>query len=283
MKLNNQYKEIRTSSHIYTIMKGTIDYLKTRNAHPRDTRIHFDEGPHIYTIEGDDAKYTSVTTWNHSHFEHFNAEAVIEKIVNGKNWKDPKYKYYGMSREEIMKLWDDKRDRASLAGTMMHQDIEYFYNGADVSNNSIEFQYFHRFLADFPELKPFRTEWNVFHEELKLSGSIDMIFENPDGTLQIYDWKRVEEIRNEPDFGKYAKTKCIQHLPDTNFWHYALQLNVYKMILETKYDKKITDMYLVCLHPDNQYKSYQRIQIPVLEKEMKELVEFRLSQIGGLV
>ena len=106
-----------------------------------------------------------------------------------------------------------------------------------------------------------------------------MIFENSDGTLQIYDWKRCEEIRHEPEFNKYAKTPCIDHLPDTNFWHYALQLNVYKYILESKYGKTITDLYLVCMHPDNKYKNYQRIKVPVLEDEMSELVKLRLAQV----
>ena len=40
------------------------------------------------------------------------------------------------------------------------------------------------------------------------TGSIDMTFENSDGTLQIYDWKRCEEIRHEPEFAK----SCIDHL-----------------------------------------------------------------------
>ena len=121
----------------------------------------------------------------------------------------------------------------------------------------------------------------VYYEELKFSGSIDMIFENPDGTLQIYDWKRCEEIRHEASFGKYATTPCISHLPDTNFWHYALQLNVYKTILEHKYGKKITDLYLVCMHPDNKYKNYQRIQVPFLDKEIEELFKLRLAQVAN--
>ena len=119
----------------------------------------------------------------------------------------------------------------------------------------------------------------VYYEELKLSGSIDMTYENPDGSLQIYDWKRCEEIKHETSFGQYAKTPCISHLPDTNFWHYALQLNVYKTILEHKYGKKVTDLYLVCMHPANQYKNYQRIKVPFLDKEMKELVQLRLAQV----
>ena len=97
-------------------------------------------------------------------------------------------------------------------------------------------------MYDFPELKPYRTEGCVYYEELKLSGSIDMIFENPDGTLQIYDWKRCKEISYDSSFGKFAKTPCISHLPDTNFWHYSLQLNVYRAILELKYGKKVTGL-----------------------------------------
>ena len=107
-----------------------------------------------------------------------------------------------------------------------------------------------------------------------------MIFENPDGTLQIYDWKRCQEIKHEDQFGKYAKTSCISHLPDTNFWHYALQLNVYKMILEHKYGKKVTDLYLICIHPENIYKNYQRIKVPFLENEMKDLIKLRLEQVS---
>jgi hypothetical protein len=106
-----------------------------------------------------------------------------------------------------------------------------------------------------------------------------MVFENPDGTLQIYDWKRCKEIKYDPEFGKMATTPCIQHLPDTNFWHYSLQLNTYKKILEEKYDKKITDLYLICVHPDNPYKNYDRIQVPVLEKEMNDLFTLRKSQL----
>jgi hypothetical protein len=49
-------------------------------------------------------------------------------------------------------------------------------------------------VQDFPDLIPYRSEWMVFWEEMKISGSIDMIFENPDGTILIYDWKRCREI-----------------------------------------------------------------------------------------
>jgi ATP-dependent exoDNAse (exonuclease V) beta subunit len=161
----------------------------------------------------------------------------------------------------------------------MHYDIECYYNDMDVKNDSIEYSWFLRFVKDFPELKPYRTEWCVYYEELKLSGSIDMIFENPDGTLQIYDWKRCKEISYDSGFGKAATTPCISHFPDTNFWHYSLQLNIYKRILEVNYGKKVTDLFLVCLHPTSTYNTYDRISVPILEKEIDDLVELRKTQI----
>lgn len=255
------------------------DYLAKLNPHPRDEFITFDEGPHIYTVHGD-SSFTSVTTWNHSHFPEFNSDKIIDNILKSKRRNDPTYKYYNKTKEEIQADWDKNRDEAAAAGTKMHYDIECYYNDMDVKNNSTEFSWFLRFVKDFPELKPYRTEWMVYYEELKLSGSIDMIFENPDGTLQIYDWKRCKEISYDSAFGKAATRECIKHLPDTNFWHYSLQLNVYKKILELKYGKKVTALYLVCLHPDSAYKTYDRINVPILEKEINDLFEFRKTQIA---
>ena len=74
---------------------------------------------------------------------------------------------------------------------------------------------------------------------------------------------------------KYARTEKINHLPDTNFWHYALQLNTYKAIIEEKYGKKVTNLCLVCLHPNNKNKSFQIIAVPDLQKEIKDLFSER--------
>ena len=52
------------------------------------------------------------------------------------------------------------------------------------------------------------------------------------------------------------------------------------MILEHKYNKIVTNMCLVRLHPDNAYKTYERIEVPVLENEMKELVKVRLAEVA---
>lgn len=258
--------------------KHIPDYLAKKNAHPRDPNITFEEGPHIYTINGERGTYTSVTTFNHSLFSDFDAEKILDQMFKGKKMKDPTYKYYGMTREEILALWDKKKVEASGAGTQMHYDIECYYNGEEVHNESVEFKYFMDFAKEYSYLKAYRTEWMVYYEEVKICGSIDMVFYNErDNTYEIYDWKRCQEIKYDNEFGKNALVPCIYHLPDTNFWHYSLQLNTYKKILQDKYDLKISDMYLICIHPDNPYKKYDRIKVADLSKEVDELFEYRKS------
>jgi hypothetical protein len=273
--------------------------LQTNNAHIRDKNIKFYEPTHTYTIIPDaKSKYKSVTTWNHSHFPHFDADDIIKKMMRSKGWKEG-HKYWGLTAAQIKAQWSANGAAVSGAGTNMHFDIECFMNNSNIKfpdykhsdllenylekgetpNMTLEWQYFMNYVKDTLHLKPYRTEWTIYHEDLKLAGSIDMIYENPDGTLAIYDWKRAKDITRVNTFGKYAVTDCISHMPDTNYWHYALQLNTYKAILEEKYDKKITDLYLVRLHPDAEEKNYELIKLPDLTVEINELFELRRKEI----
>ena len=251
--------------------------LAKKNLHERDSHISFDEGPHIYTIDGD-SNYTSVTTFNHKHFEEFDADKIITKMMSGKNWKNSKY--FGKTREEIKAEWEANRDEAASAGTKMHYDIECYYNNIPHENDSVEYQYFKNFVNAFPDLRPYRTEWMVWDKELRLAGSIDMVYENFDGSLMIYDWKRSKGIVKTTPWMNYATTKCIEHIPDTNFWHYSLQLNTYKALLEKNYGKKVTDLFLVCLYPENT--NYQLLRVPNLESEVAELFEMRRRELKNI-
>jgi hypothetical protein len=107
-----------------------------------------------------------------------------------------------------------------------------------------------------------------------------MVYENPDGTLSIYDWKRSKNITRINNFNKFALPPQLCHLPDSNFWHYSLQLNIYRKILEEKYGKTITGLYLICIHPDNYNKSYQRIEVQDLRTEVAALFEERRIQLN---
>lgn len=270
--------------------------LINKNFHIRDKNIKFFEEDHKYIITCDpESKYTSVTTWCHSHFPHFNADEVINNMMKGKNWKEG-HKYWGLTAKEIKAKWNENGNSVAVAGTDLHYEIECFNNDKrfqfSYSNKElyeiymidfkeklefipIEWHYFLNFIRDNPTLIPYRTEWTIYNEDVKIAGSIDMVYENPDGTLSIYDWKRSKNITRINNFNKFAISPLICHLPDSNFWHYALQLNTYKVILEEKYGKKVKDLYLVRLHPDAEEKNYELIKLPDLSKDVIDLLKER--------
>jgi len=272
--------------------------LSKQNCHERDRFIQFFEDGHKYIITSDpDSKYTSVTTLIHQHFASFDAESIVTKMMSGPNYKEG-HKYWGMTSDEIKKKWTDDGVSASGAGTELHHQIECFMNNptlnpsythGDLFNcmqnkrkraiQSTEWGYFLDFVNQTPHLKPYRTEWTIFHEDLKLAGSVDMVYENQDGTLSIYDWKRSKEIAKNTNFNQFSTSQCIGHIPNVNYWHYALQLNTYKAIIEAKYDKRVRDLYLVRLHPNNADQTYDLIMLPNLADDVARLFEHKAKQL----
>jgi len=243
-------------------------FLSKLNYCERDDHIVFEEIGHKYTIRGETG-YTSVTTLISKMFEHFDANKIIDKMFqNPQKMADPANKYFGMSKQDIKNLWTENGKNASELGTKMHNNIELYYNNVDVVDDSVEYTYFKQFLKDFPNLKAFRTEWCVYDIDLKLCGSIDMVFEDPEdkGSLLIYDWKRVREISYESFGNKKCLVPGLQYIPDTNLEHYSLQLNLYRYMLQKNYGKKINNLYLVVMHPENS--TYERIQVNIMENEI---------------
>lgn len=244
--------------------------LAVKNPHPRDQDISFQEDGHIYSIRGD-KYYKSCTTWVKSFFEKFNADAIVDKMMESDNW--PNSKYFGKTKEEIKTEWSENGKRAASFGTAMHKHIEEFYNGAELpKSEDIEIMYFAEFFMDHIEMTPFRTEMMIYDEDLRICGSVDMLFLNEDGTLNIYDWKFSKEIQTH-SYGKKALPP-IQHLNDCNTVHYSLQLNVYREILERKYGYVVRDMFLIFMHRDLG-KTY--VKVPVSRMDMSAILSTRLK------
>ena len=67
-----------------------------------------------YIIELEpDVKYTSVTTWIHEHFEKFDSDKIITKMMSGSGWKKG-HKYWGMTPEQIKSQWNNNKDAVSF-------------------------------------------------------------------------------------------------------------------------------------------------------------------------
>ena len=247
--------------------------LAVDNKHPRDDNISFEEETHTYSIDGDSTGWKSCTTIISHLYKHFDPDAIIVKMRKNAQ-KFATGPYYGMTDEEIKKKWSDSGTEASEKGTRMHLDIEHYYNSDPVGNlagdnyepfESVEWQMFLAYQQKHGcRFKPYRTEWLVWDRSVMIAGSIDMVYRKTDGTLAIYDWKRAKEIKTTNQYDTMLGPVC--HLPDTNYWHYAIQLNVYRRILEENYGERVTELALVILHPNNE--TFQVLRLEMMPEEV---------------
>lgn len=249
--------------------------LEEDNPHNLDHRLTFEEDGHVYFWDNEDIKAIggmSSTTFIKSFFTPFNPQHCIRSITRGRKYlTDPSYKYYKKTNKEILAMWDKNRDEAADAGTRFHLDIELTYNGICVENDTKEWKQFQMFesMRD-KNMVPFRTEWMIYDPELRLAGSMDMVFKNPDGTFSIYDWKRSKGIRvKDSKKGNFP----LEHVSDCNFMHYSLQLNLYKYILEKNYGVKISSLVLVVCHPLQN--GFKKIVCPDLQEEIRDMLDLR--------
>lgn len=254
--------------------------LSFKNKHPRDDCIVFDEPTHVYTVNGSSKGVVSCTKFLHEFFPHFDADKTIKKMMASPKW--PMNKLYGMTAAQIKKMWADSGTEASEHGTALHLAIEQYLHGhPELINPDVkatpEWDYFMNFWKDASgDLVPYRSEWEVWSEEYKLAGSIDMIFyRKSDDSYVIYDWKRSKEIKTSNAFEK-GYGPCA-HLDACNYWQYTLQLNVYRWFLETYYGLRISDMYLVIMHPNNT--NFKRYRLNRLEEEVEGMLECRKMAI----
>jgi len=254
--------------------------LALTHRHERDNFIHFDEPKHIYTVNGSSKGICSITTFIHQFFGHFDADAVITNMMRSKKW--PNSPWNGMTREAIKATWSANARNASEAGTAVHLAIEMVMNGSPHLvpahiEVSPEMKYFWKYWKSHSEIwEPWRTEWEVWDEPLKLAGSIDMVYKHKtNGTYAIYDWKRTKEIKTDNTW--QSGLGPVSHLPDCNLWHYTLQLNSYKYLLEKNYGIKISELALIVLHPDNS--SFKRYLLHSLDDEIDKIMESRRQAV----
>lgn len=271
-----------------------ILYLKEKNQNDRDIRIEFDEKSHRYTVDGV-SDQISVTTLVHKHFSDFNEDEVIQSMIKNKEkFEKGEYKEFkdlppNEIKERIKEIWKNRRDSSTQLGTLMHKYIEYYYNDLSLEDSSddpyiseklkqinTEISFFRKFNNEIikGKYKPYRTEWSIFSQKIKLSGQLDFLckIKGQKGKYALFDWKRTKDLvmidkfknlkkKKQSEFDKEKdkeKAYSVFDLDDINYIHYTVQLNIYKTLLEKLYKTKkdrpfeITEMYLVVLYGENE-------------------------------
>lgn len=246
--------------------------------YPHDADIDFEPGEHIYTCYGQ-RQLVSVSAIIGHFFERFDALSLA--ISQWERYRKPV--------EESLDTWDRIGRMASEVGTFLHEQTEnYFQRGRFETecvlnfNNQeervsieVEKQQFLRFVNDY-QIKPYRQEWPVFDSDLYIAGTIDLICRNDDGTFTIYDWKRSAKVVNgvgNPIIEGYRGKKSHNglDLPDTPYFHYCVQQNLYRHMLQRYYGINVRSMNLVVLHPD--YPDYFVVPVPAMDDVVNRILD----------
>lgn len=243
----------------------------------RDKYIDFSPFEHIYIYKGIE-QLLPVSSLVAYFFEKFNAlEQAERKSVR-----------CHMPVEYYLKLWDKIGKLASEVGTFVHLQTEnYFKNGkfeteyqfeyegkVETINVKKEKEHFLNFIKDF-SIIPYRQEWTIYDVDLNIAGTIDLICKEDDGEYSIYDWKRSSKIIdafgriNVRGFNDKMSFNGI-NVPDTAYYHYCIQQNLYRYMLEKNYGINIKSMNLVVLCPE--YSKYYKVNVPVMDEVIGSII-----------
>lgn len=243
------------------------------NAHPRDSQLEFIPESHTYLWRGREMK--SVTTLIDGLFRPFDINEAALRVALRR----------GVDPQTVIDEWNANAEQARSLGTRMHDLIEHYYLGDDSGDSTDAMRLFRSFALTH-RLTPYRTEWRIFHEDYDLAGTLDFLEITPSGSFIIWDWKRSCKLI-EPDGRIIASSRYgskglppIAHIPDTPYWHYALQVSVYRFILEDRYGLPVSGMKLGVFHPS--YEVPWEIDLPYLHSEVTALLRSHIARVPAL-
>ena len=230
-----------------------------------DIEKQYDKDLHKYFHPNDktgNAEYISVTTLIERFFQ-FDILRYIQREAEKVN----------RDEEELFREFQALRDEAALLGTELHLQIENYYTKKPFDDSLQEFKYFLAFEKEkiIPKKLIFaEAEKKVFYSKFNVAGTVDCLFKSADEKYVMVDWKRSKKLivqgTNKPDKrGFQIEIEGLTDLTNCSYYRYCIQQNMYKYILEKKYNIVISDMILAVLH--EKYLNYHTIKLPEMINE----------------
>lgn len=252
--------------------------------------MYFLESTHQYFIQ--DKEYKSFS--------------YLKKLVEpDKDWDEIARKYAeknNLTVEEVKAMWEKKKNDSCERGTLLHLHKE---TGATQDSSIVTYQSptegDKKIIRNLETLEDgWHLELPLYNHEFEACGTADRVFiETIKGIryASLYDFKTNSSINLESYFNPRTKTHemmkaPLNHLMNSNYWGYALQLSTYAYFLE-RYNYVIKDLELnhvplvecttkkekessIIQHDGKYYKTgtETNYNIPYLKKESIKLLNY---------
>lgn len=249
----------------------------------------FHEDSHTYTyIDNNGEERTigiSTTQFIHSFSEPFD-EDKMSKIVARRD---------GLTQQQVLDQWAFNRELACEYGTLAHLYLECLWMNYPFlydKNRIVEKFGYDPVTPKFEAIKPaLKKFYDIFNERLEIigaevviasedydiAGSIDLLaYSKKLKAIIIIDNKSNKEIKKEGYKGKTMKPP-LNHLQDSNYWHYSMQGAIYKKIIEYETGIKVSDRKFLIWF-DFETLDFHIIECANLDKEVELVLEERRKQ-----
>lgn len=242
--------------------------LSIKNNHYLDTPLN-----EIRQDTSSDEPYISATEL----IDHFMPPVSPEILAENIKVTNKKSPYYSKTKEEIIDIMEDNIKTYTIKGSKIHDLISQYYNDIPIIDPPPLFKQFLRFEKK-NKLTPYRDEWTVFDAKTRIVGTVDMAFINQtNNTLVLYDWKITKSYKICQNL--LYGNDILKDIPNTKYWKWTIQLNIYKKIIETTYQRKVSEIHALILQEEK--KTYIDITLPIIDNIIFYLWRWRRAQVLG--
>ena len=208
-----------------------------------DKNIVLDKEKHEYSlVTQPDLVFTSVTTFLDQFFEGFDSEKIATNLV------ETNPRYAGRTVESLITEWAATGEH----GTQVHEEIDNWIKRGvpPIETKAAEGV---RWLKNYQKKSDIqvRSEVIIYSTELNIAGTVDILaLDKTTGMYELIDWKTSKRIDTSSYGNKTGTSSITQDVPDCNFYHYALQLSLYRYLLEEFYGININNQLIAHLQDD---------------------------------
>lgn len=235
--------------------------------------IKFVERTHKYYDE-ENREFISATTILHQLCEPFDEQKMSALCA----------KKEGVTQEEIIRRWKEKRDNSCKVGTHYHSMMEHHilnkYCGTPYIGQVDEhfyklFDQFDSIVSEFSS-DEFMPEHLLYHRESRIAGIADLIINHGSDEFSIGDFKTNDSIIYSSKFGKRL-LGSFSHLSDCNYVLYTLQMSLYAFMYERISGRKCRKLFLMWIDKNSNIMSY--IPTMYMKDDIERLINERIDYL----
>ncbi len=238
--------------------------------------VYIDEATHTYWHRITKCQYVSVSKF----LDHFEEKADWDAIALNCS-RSKKGKYVGMSKDQILKAWDDNRNKAANHGTRIHKVLEDYAKYFTIAPEDEEFRPMvesifaekTQYIRKYQEVILYINFKDQSGKFAGIAGTVDEILIVNKSLLADFEDYKSNINKGIEMFNEKGKTKLfpINHLQDCNYVRYGAQLSLYAYMYQCLTNGGIRSLNIRFIPPEN-YLMHRKIPCSYILSDIKNMI-----------